>query len=345
MSLIPVPSDNTPLDWDELLSQLKEIPPDVAYPEKFKEMIYEVIKVAKESKSLHDLNILLSTMKELRKANHLFTPYRDVRKVCIFGSARTPESNPHYSMAQEFSSQITHKGYMVITGAGPGIMEAGNRGAIADMSFGVNIKLPFEQSANPYIAHSSKLISFKYFFNRKLSFIKESDATVLFPGGFGTHDEGFELLTLIQTGRCAPRPLILMESPGSTYWKTWVTFIRKELLDNHYISEEDMFIISTPTKVEEAVSVIENFYKNYHSVRYVGHLAFIRLNKRLTEAQLNDITKRFSDLATDGHYHMYDPQEAEGDSEDYPDQYRLVCHFDKVRYGRLYQLILALNTF
>lgn len=345
MSLIPIPSDNTFLDWDVLLDQLKEIPTDVAYPEKFKEMVYQVIKLAKETRSLHDLNIIQSTLKELRQANHLFTPYRDTRKVCIFGSARTPESNPHYQMAQDFSAQITQKGYMIITGAGPGIMEAGNRGAGTDMSFGVNIKLPFEQSANPYIAHSSKLISFKYFFNRKLTFMRESDATVLFPGGFGTHDEGFELLTLIQTGRCAPRPLLLLETPESTYWKTWYKFIKDELLGNHYISEEDMALISMPKTVEESVSVIENFYKVYHSIRYIGDLAIIRLNRGLTNSQLNTINREFSDLSTDGTYSLYDPHAIESDSDTYPEQYRLVFHFDKIRYGRLYQLILTLNTF
>lgn len=344
MSLIPTPPNNTFVDWEPLLAQLKEIPRGVTHPEKLKEMVYQLLKFSEETQSLHDLNILQSTIKEMRQANQLFRPYRDTRKVCIFGSARTPETDPHYAMAQSFAEHIVQKGFMVITGAGPGIMEAGNRGAGPDMGFGVNIRLPFEQSPNPYIANSSKLISFKYFFNRKLTFIRESDATILFPGGFGTHDEGFELLTLIQTGRCAPRPLLLLEAPESTYWKTWFAFVKDEILGNRYISEEDMALISIPKTVEESVAIIEDFYRIYHSIRYVKDTAILRLNKPLSASALQNIQTQFKDLAPSGDFTQHEPFAYEPDQEEYADKYRLTFTFDKVRYGRLYQLILAFNT-
>ncbi len=343
MSVIPQslePSHN--IEWKDLLDILQEAS-NSAHSTQLKEMVYWVTSLTQEAKDKHDLNIVHTTLKELRRAFQLFGPFRDVRKVCIFGSARTPETDPNYQMAQDFAHKITQKGFMVITGAGPGIMEAGNRGSESDMSFGVNIRLPFEQEPNPYIAHSTKLISFKYFFNRKLTFMRESDATILFPGGFGTHDEGFELLTLLQTGRCAPRPLLLLADETSTYWKSWQQFIEKELLNHGYISSEDMSLFLAPRTVDDCVSCILEFYRVYHSIRYIQDSAIIRLNQTVSHTYLSTTMATFSDLLLDGHYTLYSPGEYAQDTEDFYDKYRLVFKFDKMRYSRLFQLIMALN--
>jgi uncharacterized protein (TIGR00730 family) len=316
---------------------------DTPYQKLGKDMIVDLLKLISESGDFHDLNLVQTTLNELRHAFKVFLPYRDVRKVCIFGSARTPETDPNYQIAEEFASKITKIGYMVITGAGPGIMEAGNRGAEGDMSFGVNIKLPFEQQANPFILESPKLVSFKYFFNRKVVFLKESDATVLFPGGFGTHDEGFEVLTLIQTGRCAPRPLIMMSAPNDSYWTRWREFIQRELCDKHYISPDDMSLLSFPETADEAVHEITKFYKTYHSIRYFHDLAVIRLNHPLHSATMKAINNTFSDLVTSGSFEMCDPDQFMLDHGNYSDKYRLVFKFNKVTYGRLNALIRFIN--
>jgi len=210
--------------------------------ELLREMLVTIAKIGEEKMDIGDMKLVNTTLKELRYAFKVFSAYRDRRKVTIFGSARTNPSDREYKIAEAFAKAAADSSFLVITGSGPGIMEAGNKGAGTAHSFGVNIRLPFEQQPNPYIAGDSKLVNFKYFFTRKLMFIKESDATVLLPGGFGTMDEGFEVMTLFQTGKCRPMPIIMLEPAGGTYWKKWLTFIKKGILDMGYISEDDLKI-------------------------------------------------------------------------------------------------------
>lgn len=316
---------------------------DTPFEKLSQEALVSVLKLIRDTTDLHDLSMVATTLKEFRQSFKVFSPFRDVRKVCIFGSARTPEDDPDYQNTMKFSNLITHRGFMVITGAGPGIMEAGNRGAEVDMSFGLNIKLPFEQQPNKYIDLNSKLVSFKYFFTRKLMFLKESDATVLFPGGFGTHDEAFESLTLLQTGRCAPRPLVLLASEGNSYWTQWRDFVESEVAGKGFISKEDLSLFTVPSSVEEAVEQVSLFYQTYHSVRYFQDLAVIRLNSGLKPSTVSELNRQFSDLLRSGQFELVEPDQFAMDSHDYQDKYRLVFRFDKMSFGRLCQLIWALN--
>ncbi len=306
-------------------------------------MIHTLIQIAHENPDFHDVNMIQHTLKELRNAFRVFLPYRDVRKVCLFGSARTKPSHPAYKISEEFAEKITHRGYMLITGAGGGIMEAGNKGAEVNTSFGANILLPFEQSPNPYIDGDAKLVSFKYFFNRKLTFIKESDATVLAPGGFGTHDEAFEVLTLVQTGRCAPRPIILLSAPGDSYWESWIEFVQKELLDQHYISDDDLFLFRNLQSAEEAANHIVQFYKRYHSIRYHGNLTVIRLNSPMSDRSLADMNEKFKHLIVSGVIEQVNADDIPFDNQLYPGYPRLVFHYNRSTFGRLYEVIDFIN--
>src|SRR5436190_19590956 len=208
-------------------------------------------------------------MRELRYCFKVFAGYLGKRKAIVFGSACTPPEHPAFKVAVEFGRQIVEAGWMVITGAGHGIMEAGHVGAGREHSFGLNILLPFEQSANPVVHGDPKLMTLRYFFTRKLLFIKESDAVVLFPGGFGTQDEAFEALTLVQTGKSHIFPIVLVDEPGGTYWQAWQRFIESELLDRGYLSPADRFLYTVTDSVEEAVRTVTGFYRVYHSMRYV----------------------------------------------------------------------------
>jgi len=333
-----------PEPWSEdVLSLIEGL--ETPYQKVAIDMVVTTLKMVQEASALQDLTMVASTLRELRQSFKVFAPYRDTRKVCIFGSARTPEEDPNYIIAQRFSEAITAKGYMVITGAGPGIMEAGNRGALPEMDFGVNIRLPFEQEANPYIRDSSKLVSFKYFFNRKLVFLKESDATVLFPGGFGTHDEAFESLTLLQTGRCAPRPLILLADEKDDYWRAWDVFVKNQIGKKGYISDEDLSLYTLPKSAEEAVAEIELFYSVYHSVRYFQDLAVLRLNQVLSDQTMKEINLKFKDLVLTGAFEQADTDQFTLDRSDYIDKPRLLFKFDRMSYGRLCQLIMFINKF
>jgi uncharacterized protein (TIGR00730 family) len=247
-------------------------------------------------------------------------------------------------MAELFSKKITQKGFMVITGAGGGVMEAGNKGSEMNMSFGLNINLPFEQKANPYIAEDPKLVSYKYFFDRKLAFVRESDATVLFPGGFGTMDEGFEVLTLLQNGRCAPRPVILMSDPKSRYWELWIEFVRSALLKFNYISEEDMNLFALSKDADEATELITRFYSRYHSVRYVGKTSYLRLNSAIPKHSLSRLEQEFSELVLPKTLSLYEPHKCPDDARDYPDKWRLSFRSEKMNFGKLYELIQFINT-
>ncbi len=262
----------------------------------------------------------------------------------VFGSARSRNDSEEYKMAAKLSELIAENGFKVITGGGPGIMEAGNKGAGREDSFSLNIKLPFEQRHNPFIAGDKKAISFKYFFNRKLFFLKESDATVIFPGGFGTMDEGFENITLIQTGKSKPRPIILIEPPHSPYWSRWIGFVKSELSGGDFISRNDMNLFIHVDSIEKAVSEILQFYKVYHSIRYVGDKTVIRLNKPLSNENINKLNKKYNRILRSGKIETSGSLPVEQKSEEFLDLPRLIMDFDRHDFGTFHEMLRFLNT-
>ncbi len=307
-----------------------------------REMLVTVGKVGEEKLGTGDMKLINTTLKELRYALKVFSVYRDARKVAIFGSARCSVRSEEYRMAEEFARKMANNGFLVITGSGPGIMEAGNKGAGTANSFGVNIRVPFEQKPNPYIANDNKLVNFKYFFTRKLIFIKESDATALFPGGFGTLDEGFEAITLFQTGKCRPRPIIMLEPKDGSYWKGWISFVRGQILKSHYISKDDLKIFKIINDVDKAVAEIRFFYKNYHSIRYIKGITVIRLNKEIPSEVIPEINKKFKDILN-GKAQKTVPLPQEVQNNELLDLPRIKMSFNRRDFGRLRELINYIN--
>ena len=303
----------------------------------------KIIEFHHNKHEVRDLKIIQFALEEMIDSFTLFQDFRTLRKVSIFGSARTKPNHPNYQLTETIAQQCVDAGFLVITGAGPGIMEAGNKGAGEGNSFGLNILLPFEQEANPFIKGSEKLINFRYFFTRKLIFVKESDATVLLPGGFGTQDEAFEVLTLIQTGRCAPRPFILINHPESDYWKGWTTYVETQLKDRGYISPEDTTLYQHANTPEEVIAIIKQFYSTYHSIRYLKDSSVIRLNYELDTEKLIQINSEFKDIITEGKFVQCSANDIPGESDQHPEKPRLVFHFDRVHYGRILGLIALLN--
>ena len=308
-----------------------------------REAMETLVKLLRDGTRLGDVKLLNAALRELRYAFKVFAPYRGVRKVSVFGSARTRPSEAAYRTASEFARRITGEGYMVITGAGSGIMAAAQEGAGAERSFGVNIRLPFEQEPNEFIIKDPKLTTFRYFFTRKLIFIKEADAAALFPGGFGTLDEGYECLTLVQTGKTKPMPIVFVDSPRGTYWKTWKQYVEDHLLRQRLISKEDMSLFKVTSSVDEAVAEIAGFYRVYHSARSVGPLLVIRLNHALPPALVAALTKDFADIAVAGEMTQRPAFEEEDDEPELAHLPRLAFQFDRTHFGRLRQLIDRLN--
>lgn len=288
-----------------------------------------------------DLRILHRTVRELRYAFSLFERYRHLRKVTVFGSARTQPDAPIYRLATTFAQRITEAGFMVITGAGDGIMKAAQEGAGRDHSFGVNIMLPFEQAANEIIQNDPKLVYLKYFFTRKLIFVKETDAFALFPGGFGTHDEAFESLTLMQTGKCDLMPVVFLDTPGSGYWQDWLDFVKRHMLDQGLISPMDLHLFTITSDPDEAVHEITTFYRTFHSARYVRGQLVLRLQHPIAEEELAALNLEFSDILTQGSITAGGP--LRGETEETSHLPRLHLWFDRMQFGRLRQLINALN--
>ncbi len=309
-----------------------------------REMITSVLKLLRDRAERMNLKIVNAAMKELRHAFRVFAPWRMRRKVSIFGSARSPEESPEYALARRFADLIADEGFMVITGAGGGIMSAGHQGAGRERSFGVNIRLPFEQAANPFIDRDPKLINFKYFFTRKLIFVKETDAIVLFPGGFGTLDEGFESMTLVQTGKTDPLPIVCMDAPGGSYWQDLDAVIRKNLLDRRYISEDDVRLYRITDSAEEAAAEIVRFYGNYQSQRYVRDRLVMRLRRAPSPEELERLNRDFADICARGRIEVTPPLPEEADEPDSLDLQRIVLDFDRRHFGRHRQLIDALNN-
>lgn len=292
-----------------------------------------------------ELKIVAQTLKDFRRSFAAFAPHRERAKVSIFGSARSPAGSPIYELARKLSAALVAHGYMVITGAGPGIMQACNEGATAAHSFGVSIDLPFEAAANPVIDGDPKHVHFKYFFTRKLSFVKESDAIVLFPGGVGTMDEGFESLTLLQTGKCDPLPVILMDLPGSNYWPSWEKYLRENLLRKGLISAHDRNLFRTVTSIERAIQEIEQFYACYHSIRYVGDYCILRLKQPPSAGLLAVLNDRYRDLLASGDFEAMEaahPAERK-EPESIKRLPRIGFRFIQRSFGRLRRLIDDIN--
>ena len=264
------------------------------------EMIETALRFGKDRASIADLKLYTRAMKELRFASNVFSKFTNIRKVAVFGSARTTRDSEEYRVARDFAARIVAEGYMVITGGGDGIMGAAQEGAGAERSFGLNIRLPFEQRANETIEGDPKLITFRYFFTRKLNFVKETHAFTLCPGGFGTQDEGFEVLTLIQTGKTPLVPVVLLDKPNGHYWEMWRRFIRNDLLDKGLISPQDMNLFYITHDVEDAVQHILGFYRNFHSYRWVRDKMVVRIHRLLSRAALEELNDRFANLLAEG---------------------------------------------
>lgn len=307
------------------------------------EIITTALKLAREPVTRLDRKIVNSALKEMRTAFRVFAPYRHVRKVSVFGSSRTEKGDAEYEVARDFAKQIAERGWMVITGAGPGIMEAGHEGAGGERSFGANIRLPFEAKPNPVIAEDPKLINFKYFFTRKLMFMKEASAFVLLPGGFGTMDEAFEVLTLMQTGKSDMHPIVFLDAPGGDYWEGMLSFVRRDLVGRGYVSEPDLRLLYATDDVERAADEICHFYDNFHSMRFVGDRLVLRVQHAPDDVQLAELTRAFSDILVDDEIERCDPFPAEVHDDDALDKARLAMRFDRASYGRLRELIDRLN--
>ena len=323
----------------DLVDQLQSVPEG----DLVGEVIENAMKLLRDQTNRGDIKLINKSLKEIRYALKIFAPYRDVRKVSIFGSARTPETHPDYIQCEQFAKRIANEGWMVITGAGGGIMAAGHGGAGAEPSFGLAIRLPFEQATNIHIAKDKKLINFKYFFTRKLMFVRSSNALALFPGGFGTMDEGFEVLTLIQTGKAVPMPIVMIEHPDGNYWKGWQRYVKDHLLKMGLISEEDLHLYKITHDIDEAVHEISHFYSNYHSVRVVRNDLAMRLQRRPTPEQLEHIQQRFGHLCISGTFRLSGPLPVEADEPALDDLTRLVFHYNRRDAGELRLLINYLN--
>jgi len=307
------------------------------------EMVVSAVRMGREAADRGDLKLVNAALKELRYSFLVFEPYVDVPKVSIFGSARLTHDQPAYAMARDFGRAMVERDWMVITGAGPGIMEAGIEGAGPERAFGVNIVLPFEQDATPLLAGDPKLINYRYFFTRKLTFMKESRAFALLPGGFGTMDEGFELLTLMQTGRSPIAPVVLLAEPGSNYWEAWMAFVTDELGSRRLISDDDLNLVKITHDIDEATDEICGFYSTFHSMRFVGRRLVLRLNRDLTDAELSGLNRDFADIVVSGGYERSAAAPSEVEDHDVPDLPRVAFRFDRMSYARLRRLIDRIN--
>jgi uncharacterized protein (TIGR00730 family) len=331
---------------DEAIDQLMELVGNIHSSEIVREMILASLKAGQEDDKKADLKLMNNTLKEMRFTSKVFGPYHNVRKVTVFGSARTLPDESVYEMAHLFGQKLAEAGYMVITGGGSGIMQAVNEGAGSDYSFGINIRLPFDQKPNPVLEGNPRLIVYKYFFNRKVAFLKEANAIALFPGGFGTLDEAMETLTLLQTGKRDLLPLVLIDEPGGTYWSQWLKFFEEELLRQDYINASDFYLFERVDSVDEAIEKINHFYRRYHSMRYVEKQLVIRLTSDINLQSVQEIKEQFSDILTPkGNIYLSGPLPVEADEPEIGDLPRLVVDFDRKNFGRLRCLIDTINSY
>ncbi|MEK9628622.1 MAG: TIGR00730 family Rossman fold protein [Nitrospinota bacterium] len=309
----------------------------------FQQILTTLWRMAQEHKDRGDYKLIDKALEELRASFKLFKPHRNARKVALFGSARIEESDKNYELAKNLSKALVENGYLIISGAGGGAMQAANEGAGKGKSFGLNIKLPHEQAANRFICDSPNLIEFKYFFTRKLVFIKETDATVLLPGGFGTLDEGFENITLFQTGKCMPRPIVLLDHQEDNYWGQWLDLLDSLFIENGYCSPQDIHLLKRAKSPEEALDHIKSFYRVFHSLRYVREKTVLRLNKAISPELLNELNQEFKDIIVKEKIEATGPLKEELINQEHPHLPRLSFHFDKKSFGRLNLLISKLN--
>ncbi|MBI3411766.1 MAG: LOG family protein [Planctomycetes bacterium] len=324
----PLPEDDhKPLGIEHYVQQMKET----------------ADKLLRDQANRGDVKLLNTALKELRYSFKVFSAYKRRRKVTVFGSARLPLDHPSCLQAVAFGRKMAQAGFMVITGAAQGIMEAGHIGAGRENSIGVNILLPFEQEANPTIAGDTKLMHLKYFFTRKLLFVKESDAIALFPGGFGTLDEAFEVLTLIQTGKSHLFPIVLIENPGDDYWQRFLAFLQDVLVDRELISSYDMALFKLTTSVDDAVAEVLNFYRVYHSMRYVGPDLLFRLQRPLSDTLVHRLAVDFQDILKAGTFEQVGALPAENTEPHLAHLTRLKFRFDRHKLGRLRMLIDVIN--
>ena len=307
------------------------------------EMVMTALKMSRDQTTVADLKMLNRALKEMRYASRVFAPLRDRKKVTVFGSARTPDNAPEFLAAEEFGKKMSERGYMIVTGGGDGIMGAAHKGAGRDLSIGLNIRLPFEQAANPTIHGDTKLVNFNYFFTRKLNFVKESHAIVLFPGGFGTMDEGFEAITLMQTGKARIFPIVFVDRPNGTYWKTVFDFLHNHLLFHKLISKEDFAFIRLSPSVDDAVEHIVQFYSNFHSYRWIGPRLVMRLQKALTKEKLEKMDNEFADVLASGKFELASAFPEESGEPEIAHLPRLVFQPHKRNFGRLRQVIDSVN--
>lgn len=339
--MVVIPSDLPPSIQADLVTVLEQLP-HMEHGKLVRQALETILRMMGREADRLDWKILNHALLDMEQGFQVFHPYRHTRKITIFGSARTGASSPDYQLAQQFAQQVTELGFMVMTGAGGGIMQAGNAGAGPEHSFGLNIQLPFEQGANPVMVGDPKLINFKYFFTRKLFFLRESDALVLFPGGFGTQDEGFECLTLIQTGKADPMPVIMMDHPGGDYWQGWDSYIRTHLLKRGLISPDDLSLYTITDNIDDACYAISSFYRVYHSHRYAGDRLIMRLKCELSDTAVAVLNEEFSGLLSKGKI-----EKSAALAEELNDETimlpRLVMHFNHRDFGKLHQLIWRLN--
>ena len=328
---------------DEDVAALVDRVSDPADSDLIFELVASALRLANDGADRGDLKIANAALKEMRHAFHVFAPYRAARKVAIFGSARTQPDSPLYVQARDLAAALAALDWMVVTGAGPGIMEAGIEGAGTDNAFGVGILLPFETTTSQFLADDPKLINFRYFFTRKLEFIKESDAFVLLPGGYGTLDEAFELLTLLQTGKAQPAPVIMLDVPGGTYWQHWGTFVERELERPGYVSLEDDRLFCVTDSIETAVDEIVGFYSNYHSQRFVKGRLVLRMRHAPAPDELASLNREFADIVTRGDIEVIGPTPEEVADDDHADLERIAFRFDRHGWARLRMLVDRLN--
>lgn len=307
-----------------------------------RDLLVTSLKLITDDRERGELKLLAATLKELRHAYRVFAQYAEPHKISIFGSARTPADHPDYQTAVVFSRIMAERGWLVITGAGDGIMKAGHEGPGREASFGLAIRLPFETTANTVIAGDDKLITFRYFFTRKLMFLSQCEAVAVFPGGFGTQDEVFEALTLTQTGKGAMIPIVLIEGEGSTYWSRWDAYIRSELLDRGFVSPEDPQFYHLAKSPAEAAEYVIRFYRNYHSSRYVEDDLVIRIKRRLSDDQIAQLNKEFAPVVKRGSIVQRGPYEVEDELLELP---RIAFTHTRRQFGLIRRMIDRINGF
>ena len=333
-----------PSPTDDLVQELLVASGAAANRDVLRDILRSAVGLAGDNADRLDLKITAAALKEMRAAFALFTPLKDAPKVTIFGSARTHSDDPLYERARTLAAELAAAGWMVITGAGPGIMAAGAEGAGPDHAIGVSIRLPFEEQPSEVLAGGDRVVAMKYFITRKLMLMKESSAFVSLPGGFGTQDETFELLTLLQTGKASPAPVVLLDVPGGTYWTSWAAYVRDELMGAGLVSPEDDELYLLTDDVAEAAAEIQAFWRNYHSIRWAGDRLVMRLRAQPTDDEIALLNDRFAHLLVAGRIERSEPLPGEVADKDNLDLPRLAMRYDPRQAGRLRSLIDALNA-